>query len=436
MLPNPDFQEHIDSYYAASRNDYTAYPPLYGSLEVETCIIGGGLAGIGTALPLAQNGHSVALIEAARIGYGASGRNGGQVIYGWATEMDTIAKTLGSRAAKALWKWSLQSVDLVEKQIKKFNIHCDWQRGYAHVAVKPHHFQSLKKWVSIAAEEYHYHGYEIWNKKKLQHQLASNRYVGAIFDHDAGHLHPLNYTLGLARAASSAGAMLFEHTPMYDIEPYQHGYRIITAEGIITAKNVVLAVNAFTQSLQPDLLKPLAKKILPVGTYIIATEPLGTRAQALIANNMAVCDTRFVLDYYRLSHDQRLLFGGKVNYTGREPTQQQLIAGMRRDMLKVFPQLSDVAIDYAWGGDVDITMNRTPHFGRLTPQLYFMQGFSGHGVAAAGLGGLITAEAILGDDRKLALFEQINHRSFPGGQRFSLPYQWFGTGFYRFKDLF
>ncbi|MDF7676367.1 FAD-binding oxidoreductase [Neisseriaceae bacterium ESL0693] len=435
MLPTPDFQEHIDSYYAASRNDYTTYPPLYGTLEVETCIIGGGLAGIGTALPLAKAGHSVALIEAARLGFGASGRNGGQVIYGWAAEMDTLNKLAGEKAAKALWKWSLQAVKLVEHQIRKFNILCDWQKGYAHVAIRPHQFKALRQWVKEAEQRYHYQGYQVWDQHELRQQLNSKRYVGAIYDHDAGHLHPLNYTLGLARAAANAGALLFEHTPMYDIQPDQGGYRILTPEGIIMAKNVVLAINAFTQSMTPKLIAPLASRILPVGTYMIATEPLGSEAKTLIRNNMAVCDTRFVLDYYRLSHDQRLLFGGKVNYSGREPGQQQLMKTMQRDMLKVFPQLADAAIEYAWGGDVDITMNRAPHFGRIAPQLYFMQGFSGHGVAAAGLGGLVTAEAILGDDRKLALFERINHHRFPGNHRWRLPLQWLGSSYYRLRDL-
>jgi gamma-glutamylputrescine oxidase len=427
--------EPVHSYYTASRNEHTDYPRLQGSVEVETCIIGGGLSGIGTALPLAQQQRSVALIEAAQIGYGASGRNGGQVIYGYAAEMSSIASMISLKNAQTLWQWSREAVALVEQQIQTYQIACDWQRGYAHVAIRPRHLHALTEWVKEAAIHYHFHDYQIWNQNQLQQQLASERYIGAIFDQQAGHLHPLNYTLGLARAAVEAGALLFEHSPMLTLEPWQHGYRITTPNGHITAKNLVIAVNTFTRSLQHAPIRPLAAKILPVGTYMIATAPLGERAQRLIPNNMAVCDTRFVLDYYRLSADKRLLFGGKVNYSGREPSQQQLIQGMRRDMLKVFPQLADVHIDYAWGGQVDISMNRIPHFGRLNPQLYFLQGFSGHGVAATGLGGQIIAEAISGDDSRLRLFEKITHHNFPGGKLLRLPAQWLGVGYYRLKDL-
>lgn len=427
--------EPVHSYYQASQHQHTQYPSLQGLLEVETCIIGGGLSGIGTALPLAQQNRSVALIEAAQIGYGASGRNGGQVIYGYAAEISKIASMIGQQNAQTLWKWSCEAVNLVEQQIREYNIDCDWQRGYAHVAIRPHHMHALTAWVKEAATNYQFHDYQIWNQTQLQQQLASERYCGAIFDQLAGHLHPLNYTHGLAKAAASAGALLFEHSPMLNLEPWQHGYRITTPNGSIVSKNVVLAVNAFNRSLHHPLTQTLESKILPVGTYMIATEPLGEQATQLIRNNMAVCDTRFVLDYFRLSADNRLLFGGKVNYSGREPAQKQLTRSMRSDMLKVFPQLNDVRIEYAWGGQVDISMNRAPHFGRLNPQLYFLQGFSGHGMAATGLGGQIIAEAISGDDSRLRLFETIPHRNFPGGKLLRLPSQWLGVAYYRLKDL-
>ena len=431
----PPDTERIDSYYTASCNDHSHYPSLKGTVEVETCIIGGGLSGIGTALPLAQQQHSVALIEAARIGYGASGRNGGQVIYGYAAEMSNLASMIGLKNAQTLWQWSREAVTLIEQQIQTYQISCDWQRGYAHAAIRSRQLRALTEWMKEAAEHYHFHDYEVWNSNQLQQQLASERYTGAIFDHQAGHLHPLNYLLGLARAAARAGALLFEHSPMLSLETWQRGYRITTPNGNIIAKNLVIAVNAFTRSLRQTPIKALEAKILPVSTYMIATQPLGERAQQLIKNNMAVCDTRFVLDYYRLSADKRLLFGGKVNYSGREPGRLQLIQSMRRDMLKVFPQLADAEIDYVWGGLVDISMNRLPHFGRLNPQLYFLQGFSGHGVAAAGMGGQIIAEAISGDDSRLNMFEKIIHHNFPGGSLLRLPIQWLGTGYYRLKDL-
>lgn len=429
------FQEYIASYYAASRHDTPAYPPLAEPIEVETCVIGGGLAGIGTALPLAEAGHSVALIEAARIGYGASGRNGGQVIHGWGADMDQIAAAVGMPAAKQLWQLSLDAVALVDERVRRFSINCDWQRGYATVAVRPRHLAALRQWHRDAANIYGYHGYSEWSAAQLQQQLASERYVGALYDEDSGHLHPLNYTLGLAQAAHAAGVAIYEHTPLVSLSHHAGGYRITTAHGRIDARHVVVAVNVFLEGLHQPLLQPLAAKILPVGTYIIATEPLGARADALIRNNMAVCDTRFVLDYYRLSADKRLLFGGRISYTGRDLNATEIQRSMRREMLRVFPQLHDVAIDFAWGGHVDISMSRAPHFGRLEPNLYFMQGFSGHGVAATGIGGLVTAEAILGDDSRLRLFEQLRHRDFPGGTYLRLPSQWAGTLYYRLRDM-
>ena len=434
-MQNPDFQEHINSYYSASRNDHSTYPALNGSLDVDTCIIGGGLAGIGTALPLAEAGHNVALIEAARIGFGASGRNGGQVLAGWAADSSTIAAASNTDTAQRLWQLSVDAVDLIDTRIRQHQIDCDWQRGYATVAIKPRHLQELRQARQEAESVYGYHGQQEWSREQLQAQLGSTRYIGALYDPHAGHLHPLNYTLGLARAATAAGAQLFEHTPMLSVAPHQGGYRIRTPQGHIQAQRLVLAVNVFQHALQQPLFQPITGKILPVGTYIIATEPLGERADGIIRNNMAVCDTRFVLDYYRLSADKRLLFGGKVNYSGREPSRQAIEHSMRRDMLKVFPQLADVRIDYAWGGHVDISMNRAPHFGRLSPNLYFMQGFSGHGVAATGIGGQITTEAMLGDDSRLRLFEQLRHRNFPGGTYLRLPSQWLGVGYYRLKDL-
>lgn len=435
MMHKSDFQEHIDSYYAVSRNDVQIYPQASGNISCDTCIIGGGLAGIGTALPLAEAGASVVLIEAARLGYGASGRNGGQVLPGWAASMDTISALVGTETATKLWQQSVAAVDLIIERVARLGIDCDWQQGYATAAVKPSHLAQLRQWQQQAAEQYDYHDMHMWSAEQLQQHLGSQRYVGALYEHHAGHLHPLNYTLGLAHAAQQAGAQIYEHSPMHSISAHQGGWLIRTPSAQIHAAQVVVAVNAFTHSLQQPIFKPIEAKILPVGTYMIATAPLGERAQTLIGNNMAVCDTRFVLDYYRLSGDKRLLFGGKVNYSGREPNKQTLMRSMRRDMLRVFPQLADVAIDYAWGGHVDISMNRAPHFGRIQPNLYFLQGFSGHGVAATGIGGLAVAEAILGDDQRLRLFETLNHRDFPGGRHLRLPAQWLGLGYYRLKDM-
>lgn len=429
------FAEHIDSYYAHTLNQTIQYPQLTQPIDVETCIIGGGLSGIGVALPLAEQGHQVAVIEAARIGFGASGRNGGQVIHGWGADMQDLAPLVGLPVAKQLWQLSLEGIKLIDTRIKRFQIQCDWHQGYATVAIHQRHMDFLRKWQREAREIYGYTGYQEWPQEQLESQLASHRYVGCLYDEDSGHLHPLNYCVGLAAAAHQMGAQIFEQTPMLNIQPHQGGYRVFTPNAYIDAKNVVIAVNAFTGSLRTPVLHSLEARILPVGTYIIATEPLGERATELIRNRMAVCDIRFVLDYYRLSADNRLLFGGKINYSGREPSTDKIRKGMRSDMLKVFPQLRDVKIDFSWGGDVDVSMNRAPDFGRLAQNLFYLQGFSGHGVAATGIGGLAIAEAIMGDEQKIKLFESIPHRAYPGGRYFRLPSQWLGVAYYRIKDL-
>ncbi len=431
-MQTPAFAEHIDSYYAASRRYRDTYPKLSGSLKVDTCVVGGGLAGIGTALPLAQQGRSVAVLEAARIGFGASGRNGGQVIAGYSCDIQTIADQVGEKAAQAFWQISTEAVSLVHQQVAQFGIECDWHRGYATVAVKPRQMDDLLAYQQTMKSRYGYDVYTVWDKAQLQQQLASERYQGGLYDTDSGHIQPLDYCAGLARAAQAAGAQLFEHSPLTDIVQDGDGWRIRTPEGEVWAKEVVLAANVFSGSLNAAPFRTLAPRIMPVGTYVIATEPLGERADALIRNNMAVCDSNFVLDYYRLSADKRLLFGGKVSYSGQAP--HDVGGAMRQDMLRVFPQLADVKIDYAWGGLVDISMSRAPDFGRLHPNLYYLQGFSGHGVALTGIGGKVVAEAILGDDSRLRLFEQLSHRRFPGGTYLRTPALVLAMAYYRLKD--
>lgn len=408
-------EKHADSYYAHTRNQSLSYPELKDDIEADVCIIGGGLTGISAALNLAEQGKSVVVLEGALIGFGASGRNGGQVISGFACDIDVICDQLGEEAAKVFWDMSLEAVDIINHRVDQHKIDCDWTRGYVTVAVKERQMDELLQWQESLKKRFGYDAYTAWDKKQLQSHLNSERYQGGLYETFSGHLHPLNYCLGLAKAAQDAGTLIFENTPVEDVDLQENGSYIVRA-GLskIRAKTVILAANAFISKLPSHLSKELSRKIMPVGTYMIATEPLGEeRAKSLIDNNMAVCDSNFVLDYYRLSKDHRLLFGGKVSYSGKTP--HNLSEAMRRDMLRVFPQLSDAKVDYAWGGFCDVTMNRAPHFGRLQPNLYFAQGFSGHGVAATGLAGKVISDAICGDDSRLRLFEQIKHHDFPGG---------------------
>ncbi|WP_047249000.1 NAD(P)/FAD-dependent oxidoreductase [Chromobacterium subtsugae] len=421
-------QPHPPSYYAATAHAWDPQPPLRGEASCDVCVVGGGLAGLSAALNLREKGFSVILLEGSQVGFGASGRNGGQVIAGYAGDIDGIRRQLGDEVARALWDMSVEAVEIIDERVRRHAIACDWQRGYVNVAVKPRHLRELEDWQREAEQRYGYGGQQLWDRAALRGKLASERYQGGLFDPRSGHLHPLNYTLGLARAALAAGVAIHEQTPALRIEQGD-APKVFTEHGVVRCRQLVLACNSYIGALAPQL----ERRIMPAGTYVIATEPLGeARARALIADNMAVCDTNFVLDYYRLSADHRLLFGGKVSYSGHEP--RDLAGAMRADMLRVFPQLADARIDYAWGGFCDITANRAPDFGRLSGNVYYLQGFSGHGVNITGLAGKVVAEAIAGTSSRLDLFGKIRHRPFPGGKLLRTPALVLGMAYYRMRD--
>jgi len=427
---NPSFKEYLPSYYVSTANPHPSYPTLEGRLKTETCVIGGGLSSLCTALPLAENGHEVIVLEAARIGFGASGRSGGQVISDFACGMEEIEKQVGLEQAQWFWQQSLQAVELVDSRIQKHNIQCDWQRGYATVAVRPQHWEELQQWHEHAQKHYGASHYQLWDKATLKQQLASDMYQGAQFDPLSGHLHPLNYTLGIAKAAADAGAQLFEQSPMTRIEPCDSGWLVHTPNGSVECKNLVYAVNTYA-GLHPKF-KVLEQKAIAVSTFIIATEPLGERAKDLIRNNMAICDNRHILDYYRLSADGRLLFGGKDNEFIDDPDRMTEL--VRQDMLKVFPQLADVRIEHSWGGECDITRNLAPNFGRLAPTVFYAQGYSGHGMAITGIAGLAIAEAIMGDDGRLKPFEQLRHSNIITQPFLRKLGSFLGSKYYQWKD--
>ncbi|WP_269532150.1 FAD-binding oxidoreductase [Chitinimonas sp. BJYL2] len=423
-------QAHIDSYYVASTPDIPAWPALDGSTDADVCVVGGGLAGLSAALNLAERGFSVVLLEGSRISHGASGRNGGQVINGYACDMDTISKAVGDEHARVMWDMSLEAVEILDERVRRHQIDCDWVRGHALAAVKPRKFDELVAWKDEAERRFGYRHYTLLDQTALRAELDSPRYCGGLLDTLGGHIHPLKYALGLARAAQAAGVRIFENTPVTRVDQGTPP-RVVTDTGTVSCKQVVLAANVN----MGDLVPGLGDKIMPVGTYVITTEPLGeARAKALIKSNFAVCDTQFVLDYYRLTADHRLLFGGKVSYSGLPPP--NLKDAMRADMLRVFPQLADVKIDHAWGGFVDITMSRAPHWGRLSPDVYFCQGFSGHGVAVTGLAGKVIAEAIARQNERLDLFGKIPHLPFPGGKLLRMPSLVLGMAWFRLRDYF
>jgi gamma-glutamylputrescine oxidase len=331
---------------------------------------------------------------------------------------------------KRMWEMGLETLDIVRERVAKHRIDCDLRFGYLHAANKPRDVTALRQWRDEAQTRFGYDRFRYIERESLDQYVQSTRYLGGLFDPDSGHLHPLNYTLGLARAARAAGVQIFEDSCVTRMRSEGRGHVVETARGQVEAQFVALACNTWLGALAPDV----ARKIMPVGTYVIATEPLdAARAQALMPAHAAICDSRFVLDYFRPAPDNRVLWGGKVSYSTFAP--RNLGEAMRRDMLKTFPQLADVKVDYAWGGFVDITMNRAPHFGRLSPTVYFAQGFSGHGVNTTGLAGKLIAEAIHGQASRFDLFGKIRHRDFPGGATLRTPALVLAMAWYRMKDL-
>ncbi|CAJ3840095.1 FAD-dependent oxidoreductase [Burkholderia pseudomallei] len=423
-------QPHAASYYAATVNDTTRHPPLEGTIDADICVIGAGLTGISAALNLAERGHSVAVLEASKVGWAASGRNGGQLIGGFACGIDAFEPYLNADEIRLVWDMGLETLAIAKERIAKHAIDCAFVPGYLSAANKPRDVDALRRSRDEAARRFGYTRLRYVERDALAQYVQSNRYLGGLFDPDSGHLHPLNYTLGLARAAVASGARIHEDSAVTRIASEAGGHVVSTARGAVRARFVVLACNAFLGALAPAL----SRKIMPVGTYVIATEPLGeARARALMPAQAAICDSRFALDYFRPTPDARLLWGGKVSYSTLEP--RKLADAMRRDMLKTFPQLADVTIEHAWGGFVDITMNRAPHFGRLTPTVYFAQGFSGHGVNTTGLAGKLIAEAIDGQAARFDVFGKIRHRDFPGGAALRMPALVLAMAWYRLRDL-
>lgn len=415
------------SYYALS-DASVPRAPLRGEVRADVAVLGGGIAGCSAALHLAKRGYTVALLEARRVGYGASGRSGGQTIFGLAVSQQKLEREVGREDARRLFDLSIEALDLTQSLIREHAIDCDYRSNHLHVAVKPRHVRELDQWT----RELHHYGYtsaRLVNRAELADHVRSDRYLSGLLDPRSGHLQPLKYTQGLARAAETAGAVLYENS---EVLRYEDGrdVRVHTAQGTVRCTRLVLCGNAYIGAVAPAL----ARRILGVGTYIIATEPLGEeRARSLLPSNAAVADINWILDYFRRSHDHRLLFGGRVSYSSVQPP--RLAESMRKRMVRAFPSLSDVKVANAWGGFLDITMSRAPNFGRLAANVYYLQGFSGHGVALAGLAGKLASEAIAGTAERFDVFARIPHRDFPGGRLFRRPSLMLAMLYYRLRDL-
>jgi gamma-glutamylputrescine oxidase len=426
------------SYYAASvassatlgiDGTQTHREALRGELRADVAVLGGGIAGCSAALHLAKRGYRVALLEAHVVGYGASGRSGGQTIFGLAASQKALSAQVGRDDARRLFDLSIEALDLTQSLIREYAIDCDYHANHVHVAVKPRHLKELDDWARELHEEYDYPSARLLNRDELQAHVRSERYLGGLIDSRSGHLHPLKFTQGVARAAESAGAAIFENS---QVLRYEEGPEVIvhTAQGTVRCAHLVLCGNAYIGAVAPSL----ARRILGVGTYIIATEPLGEeRVRALLPSNAAIADINWILDYFRRSADHRLLFGGRVSYSALQPP--RLAESMRRRMVRIFPALSAARVAYAWGGYLDITMSRAPNFGRLAPNVFYMQGFSGHGMSLTGLAGKLVAEAVAGTAERFDVFARIPHRDFPGGRLFRRPSLVAAMMYYRLRDL-
>ncbi len=417
-----------DSYYLATAIGQRARSQLNGARDADVCVIGAGYTGLSCALHLAKAGMKVVVLEAETAGFGASGRNGGQVITGQRVDQDELERRYGEAHARSLWNLAIEARSLVRALIASNAIECDERPGHFTAAVRDSHARDLESYVEFLEARYNYSTARYVPAAQVPEIVACHNYKGGMFDTASFHLHPLNYALGLARAADDAGAEILEHSPALKVE---HGAKttIQTASGSISAKFVVYACNAYLG----DLNRELARTIMPISNYIATTEPLGeSRAKALIPSGAAVADTKFVLDYYRLTADGRLLFGGGESYGGRDLDKVSEI--VRPNIERVFPQLKGVAIDHAWGGRLAITMPRLPHLGRLQPNAYFAQGYSGQGVAIATLAGKLIAEAIQGQAARFDVYDSLKIPALPGGTLFRKPLLALALTWYALRD--
>lgn len=416
------------SYYLATAHPIPDCPTLQGSLEADVAVVGAGICGLATALELRARGYKVIVLEAEQLGWGASGRSGGQVLNGYACDIATIEAQVGIIAAQQMWQMSLEAVRRVEHNVQRYRIDCDLQRGSLYAAIKRRQVHALQHWQAHLAHYYEYTDLQLVSHDDLPQHIITTRYRAALYDPNNRHLHPLNYTLGLAQAALQAGVQIFTQSRVTRLEPGAQPV-VHTEQGQVRCQFVALCGNAY---LGAELAPRLWRRIMPVGTYIAATEPLGAMANSLLPSNVAVSDTNFVLDYFRRSADQRLLFGGRVSYSTLTPP--NLKERLRSNMLRVFPYLSGSKIEYAWGGLVDITANRAPDFGRLSDNIYYAQGFSGHGMALTNLAGSLMAEAIAGQAERLDVFARLSHLPFPGGRWFRTPALVLAMLYYRMRD--
>ena len=420
---NTDTKQHAPSYYAATANWQTDYPELEGAIEADVAIVGGGFSGVATAVELSERGYKVVLLESNRIGWGASGRNGGQIIGGYGQNPGAFRSTIGSEGVDIVEGMGVECVDIIKQRIEKYNIDCDLKWGYCEVGLKKRHLKSYQQWAEDDP------AMRLLDQDQIKEYVNSELYLGGYYREDWGHIQPLNLCIGEAKVAQSLGANIFENSQVTNIT-YGDNPVVTTQKGSVKAGHVILCGNAYMGKLVPYL----DARVLPATSCIIGTEPLSDeQLQQTMVRDVAVCDSRTALDYYRLSADKRLLFGGLSNYTGLEPANAEAV--MRNKMAKVFPSLKNVKIDYSWSGRMGISVRRMPQIGRIkNSNILYASGYSGHGVAPTHMTGRLLAEAVDDNTHRFDIMNKMFHLPWPGGKLLRRPAMAAGMMFYKIRD--
>ncbi|WP_316358287.1 FAD-binding oxidoreductase [Devosia sp.] len=416
------------SYYAASRNITRQPQKLEGEVEGDICVVGAGYSGLSAALHLAEHGFKVVVVEGATVGWGASGRNGGQVVNGLNASLDTITRRYGEQTARFVGGMLQEGAGIIYDWVERYAIDCDLRRGNIYAAYTPKHMEELKA-KQVLWRQHGMDDHELLDREAIRRHIGSDVFEGGMIDHSGGHMHPLNLALGEAAALESLGGTIFEHSPVTKVQQDSTGASVLTQGGKVSAKAVLVCGNAYLGHVVPEL----TARVMPVSTQMMATEPLGPdRANALLPTGMCVEDVRYILDYFRLSADHRLIFGGGVVYGGTDPA--DVVGKLRPNMDRVFPQLKDVRIDYAWSGNFALSFSRVPQLGRLGNRVYFAHGYSGHGITGSHLFGRILSEAVRGDLTRFDTFAALPWVPFPGGRMFRAQYSTLGSWWYALRD--
>ena len=419
-------QSHTSSYYAATVNETADYPRLTGAQQADVCVIGAGFTGISTALSLAERGYKVHVVEANKVGWGASGRNGGQLIGGFSGE-SRVAQSLAEDERQIIWNMRWAGHEIIRQRISRYGINCDLKSGYLDVAIKPRHLRDMHDEMAMLDKYQFPFEYKMLDRQETREAIGTDAYMGALLNMGNGHLHPLNLCLGEARAAHALGTTIYEQSPVLRIEKREKPI-VVTEHGSVTADFVVLAGNAYH-----FLERKLRGVLLPVNSFIIATQPLsGEQGNSVNPRDLAVCDPNYILEYFRLSADKRLLFGGRCNYFGSDP--KVIKKHLMPRMLKIYPQLAGTKIDYGWGGTIGVTVNRVPQMGRIAPTIFYSQGYSGHGVNVTHLAGQIMADAVDGTMGRFDIFANIKPVRLPGQQLLAKQLVALGMLYYKLKD--